>query len=161
MNKQRTKSHSFQKLCCNHAPSQWTTVLCQHAEHPQALVMKSLEQCVNEIMTDDTCDRPVCLSVCPDRMTDLTEGLVGCRGRNGLWVGRGGIQVFPTDIMTAFQCVTSSHECCGLPSYSSIQIPTPAKQSSLPHLFFLSLCSYCCICNYTKILGHPQFWHNF
>ena len=82
--------------------------------------MRSLEQCVNEIMTDDTCDRPVCLSVCPDRMTDLTEGLVRCRGRNGLWVGRGGIQVFPTDIMTAFQCVASSYERSGLPSFLPI-----------------------------------------
>jgi hypothetical protein len=28
---------------------------CQRPGHPQALVMRSLEQCVNEIMTDDMC----------------------------------------------------------------------------------------------------------
>lgn len=84
-------------------------------------------------------------------MTDLTEGLVRCRGRNGLWVGRGGIQVFPTDIMTAFQCVTSSHERCGLPSYSSIQIPTPAKPSSpLPFNFLLPPLILLCMYLYTN-----------
>lgn len=140
MHKQTINNHSFPKLCSNHLPSKWTTGHCLSVPRTPTGSGNEISGTMCERNNDWWYVWSTCLSVCPDRMTDLTEGLVRCRGRNGLWVGRGGIQVFPTDIMTAFQCVTSSHERCGLPSYSSIQIPTPAKPSSpLPFIFLLPL----------------------